>query len=572
MTILLAGIFKISIVIAMGLALAALLRRRSAAVRHWVLAMTIVCAAAVPLLEMVVPAWGIALPGEAPTAGAADTTASIAPASPAQGVLTRAELAPAQRRTGLSDLLVPAWTLGAGISLLVLVVGFARLMWLAARARPVEPGPWTALAETIGREYGLRRPVRLLESEHPSLLVTWGLVQPKVIIPHAARAWSDERIAIVLRHELAHISRGDWLVQIAGELVRSIYWFNPLLWIACTRLRLESEQACDDEVLSRGVDGENYATHLLELARTLKAETAPHVPAPAVARHSSLERRIRAMLDAKLTRTPATRSVRFLTAAALLALTTAISAAQTGPVKLTGSVFDSTGAPVPGVTVALVNSQTQARHEVKTDQTGYYEFVPLPADSYKLQAAYPGMSKFEETVKLSGSSARRDVTMALGSLQETVTVGRGGESARTLTADKVTIATKDGRRAEMRGDVVVFHPPVEGEKVVDEGGRVIIIDECKPSTTGGRIRPPRKLKDVRPVYPAHLREAGITGTVRLKAVIGTDGLVREVIIEKSAHPELDNSAVEAVRQWKFDGTLLNCSPVEVTMSVGINFQ
>ena len=164
-------------------------------------------------------------------------------------------------------------------------------------------------------------PVQLLESDHPSLLVTWGLFTPKVILPRSARSWTEERAAIVLRHELAHIRRGDWVIQIAGELLRTAYWFNPLVWIACARLRQESEQACDDEVLTSGVDGPDYATHLVELARLLKAESAPRVPAPAIARSSSLERRIRAMLDARLTRTPATRLGRFMTAGALLTFT-----------------------------------------------------------------------------------------------------------------------------------------------------------------------------------------------------------------------------------------------------------
>jgi hypothetical protein len=48
--------------------------------------------------------------------------------------------------------------------------------------------------------------------------------------------------------------------------------------------------------------------------------------------------------------------------------------------------------------------------------------------------------------------------------------------------------------------------------------------------------------------------------------------VREVTVDKSAHPELDTAAMEAVRQWKFDGTLLNCGLVEVSMGVSINFQ
>ena len=86
------------------------------------------------------------------------------------------------------------------------------------------------------------------------------------MLPADASDWPEDRIRIVLGHELAHVRRGDWLVQMAAELVRSVYWFNPLVWIACRRLRLESEQACDDAVLKMGVEGSAYATELVDLA------------------------------------------------------------------------------------------------------------------------------------------------------------------------------------------------------------------------------------------------------------------------------------------------------------------
>jgi protein TonB len=97
------------------------------------------------------------------------------------------------------------------------------------------------------------------------------------------------------------------------------------------------------------------------------------------------------------------------------------------------------------------------------------------------------------------------------------------------------------------------------------------LENCQPSTTGGRVRPPRKLKDVKPIYPANLRESSTAGKVGLRATIAVDGTVRDVQVVKSAHPELDAAAMEAVRQWLFDGTLLNCTPVEVTMNVSVDF-
>ncbi len=68
----------------------------------------------------------------------------------------------------------------------------------------------------------------LLESDHPSLLVTWGFREPKIILPAAAAAWSDDRIRIVLTHELAHIRRGDWVVQIVAELLRAVVLVQPV--------------------------------------------------------------------------------------------------------------------------------------------------------------------------------------------------------------------------------------------------------------------------------------------------------------------------------------------------------
>ena len=112
------------------------------------------------------------------------------------------------------------------------------------------------------------------------------------------------------RTKLAHIARRDWALQIAAETVRAVYWFNPLIWIACRRLRDESEQACDDTVLRRGIDAADYASHLLAVARQVLTADRGWASAPAVANASTLERRIAAMLNASRNREPLTRPAR----------------------------------------------------------------------------------------------------------------------------------------------------------------------------------------------------------------------------------------------------------------------
>ena len=111
-----------------------------------------------------------------------------------------------------------------------------------------------------------------------------------------------------------------------------MYWFNPLLWLAYRRLRHEGERACDDLVLSSGISGSEYAAHLLDVARESAQRRHPWSPAIAIAHHSMLERRVRAMLNARVNREPLTVFVRAATVAVIAAVTVSI-----GVVTLSGN-------------------------------------------------------------------------------------------------------------------------------------------------------------------------------------------------------------------------------------------
>jgi protein TonB len=84
------------------------------------------------------------------------------------------------------------------------------------------------------------------------------------------------------------------------------------------------------------------------------------------------------------------------------------------------------------------------------------------------------------------------------------------------------------------------------------------------------MRPPRKIVDVAPLYPAIARAARVAGIVILEAVIDARGQVESVRVLRSI-PTLDQAAVDAVRQWRFTPTLLNGEPVPIVMTVTVNF-
>jgi protein TonB len=91
-----------------------------------------------------------------------------------------------------------------------------------------------------------------------------------------------------------------------------------------------------------------------------------------------------------------------------------------------------------------------------------------------------------------------------------------------------------------------------------------------PVRVGGNVKPPTKIKDVRPIYPQEAMGAKVQGVVIIEATIDTQGFVSDAKVLRSI-PLLDQAALDAVRQWEFTPTLFNGQPVPVIMTVTVNF-
>jgi TonB family protein len=525
-----------SVVLAAGLLLSAWLAKRSAALRHRVLAASLLGAALVMPFSLALPEWTVTLPARAIDASPepspvlhveaqAPTPTATAPAPPVRDAISP---------------IVLVWLAGVLVAGGILVAGLVRVSRLAARASRVEDQRWLRMLDTVASRYGLTRAIALVRTESSDVLATWGILRPQVLLPRHADGWTLDRAHVVLCHELAHIRRRDWLVQMAAESLRAVLWFNPLAWVVCTRLRRESEQACDDEVLGLGVGGRDYAAHLLELARQCRRSGSTWAPALPMAHPSTLERRIAAMLNPRLDRhAPSRRAVATLGLGLLLVTMPAASLrARLGQAPLSGTIYDVTGGVLPGVEVTLVDAD-QLTSVVTTNASGRFEFPSVEAGTYVLEAAIPGFRKLRQQLEL--REARdwdRAVTLQVGEVSETVMV------------------------RETR----VTAPPTgySGQKQAPGVAR--------PVRVGGNVRAPRKEAHVRPVYPPAMREAGLTGVVPLEAIIGRDGTVSAVrVLSAQVHPDFAIAAVDAVRQWRFTPTLLNGAPVEVVMTVSVRF-
>jgi hypothetical protein len=146
---------------------------------------------------------------------------------------------------------------------------------------------------------GITRAVELVEHEAVPGPMTFGVTRPVIVLPLDARDWSAAELKRALLHELEHIQRGDWIMQITARVVAALYWFHPLVWTAWRRLGLEAERSCDDAVVI-SEERTDYAEQLVTLAQRMSA--TPVRPLLGMANRSDLSTRVTAVLDDRLRR------------------------------------------------------------------------------------------------------------------------------------------------------------------------------------------------------------------------------------------------------------------------------
>ena len=323
---------KVSLIFAGGLLLTALMRQAASAVRHLVLLAALVCGLTLPIVMSISPRWDVGVLPQSSTAKNHPQTNSILNASmpttpqPSAGKqLAQPGLPPAANTNAASGETVPASLLGdlapiapalvyvVGLIAVLgwLTIGRLRLRRIVREAWPLTSPEWRRVLDSVRIEAGVTREVGLFTSSFVSTPLTWGTRSPVILLPDDAIDWSEDHRRVVLRHEIAHVARGDSLTQLVAGFVCATYWFNPLSWLTERRLRAECERACDDRVVSLGTPAADYAAHLLEVARSARSFGAPGFLSVAMARPTQLEGRLLAVLNESRRRVAASRRERF---------------------------------------------------------------------------------------------------------------------------------------------------------------------------------------------------------------------------------------------------------------------
>jgi len=258
--------------------------RSSAQSRARVLALTMVCLAAMPLAMLLFPRMQVVVGSyrevEAPISDRVSSVA-MAPSTP--------------------DPATFPWGWVLAVTSVILV---AKVVFTLIRFRKLELGlspASTSLSDRVKSLTSKARIVFLCPKGEPPM--TWGMIKPKIAMPEESENWIEPQFRSVVLHEDAHIQRKDWAVSIGFRFVAAFYWFNPLVWALKALFEQDSERAADDCVLAQGVDSTEYAQRIVEVAKALRPQ-AGKLPTLAMARNARLKRRLGAILSSRTSRSP----------------------------------------------------------------------------------------------------------------------------------------------------------------------------------------------------------------------------------------------------------------------------
>ena len=143
--------------------------------------------------------------------------------------------------------LIWAWILGAGLKAICIVAGLMRSRVLRSTLQPCNVAPLLEMVRRLSEALGISQNVQLLVSPDTGIPVVMGWRKPAIVLPPSfLRDLSSEEMETVIAHELAHIRRRDYPMNVAQAGVEALFFYHPAMWWISRQIRREREHCCDD--------------------------------------------------------------------------------------------------------------------------------------------------------------------------------------------------------------------------------------------------------------------------------------------------------------------------------------
>ncbi len=485
---------KATLLLALAFAVVSAAGRRAAAVRHWIWTISFAGLGLLPLLMPLLPALEVvALPGRPVPSLAVSEMGPVLPAMDGLPRLVTVDPAAGPVRTGtastvpvatvpgvLAGIVIILWLAGALVMLARMLVSRLRAGHLVARASAADPTLWQTDGGLIVRR-----------SDAVTVPCTLGVFRPIVLVPGSSDAagWSETWRRAALAHERTHVERRDPIVQLMVELVRSLYWFHPLVWWAARRAAADREMATDDAVLRQGESASDYAGLLLHLA--LSAGRTPASMGLAMLVRNTLRARFTAILDPRTPRERLPAGRRWLAAFLVWgALVPAVAMASVGHSRATlpdtfevrlrevsretrsgfivGRIVEAgSGRGLPGADIDLLTETSVPMARTRAGRDGHYSLGPLPRQrSSSIYGIY---------VRAGAQAARQRVHVPPGArIELPIELAQKGVTVSGRVVDNTGAPVAGARVGFGRDHARELHPGLSAATETDSNGRYAI--------------------------------------------------------------------------------------------------
>ncbi|MGE5837406.1 MAG: TonB family protein [Acidobacteriota bacterium] len=442
---------------------------------------------------------------ESPLSAKHVVTPSARPAASATALTNDGQMTTTVRLGSASRLerqlptVVLIWSGGVILLTAHLLLGWMRVVRIRRRACGIATRQLTETVRRIAARLGVSRPVQLLDSALVDVPSVMGWLRPAIVLPFSALAGlAPAHLEAILAHELAHIRRADYLINVLQSVVEILLFYHPAVWWVSRRIRLEREHCCDDVAAALCGDRAVYARALASLE-----ELRVRMPALAMgAGGGDLLDRVRRLIDPAFTSGPRLSgglAMSVVLTVLLLALSSQMSGTpaasqpaaaagfvqtQTVPepvvtttsqpqqpttvittapadkpgasrravtttrtvrpavtttveqgARLSGVVTDPSGGVIPGARVIVTVPSVTTPQQTTTDANGQFTIVNLPSCDCQVSVSIPGFKTSSAAIQLKENQTfDLRVRLQIGSIAEMVTVRAVTQNAEQTAA------------------------------------------------------------------------------------------------------------------------------------------
>jgi TonB family protein len=430
----------------------------------------------------------------------------------------------------------------------------------------------TSLEEVVSGEFNINRKVKLAFHDHPLVPFTFGWKQPVIVLPKILQH-EPEKLEMALQHELIHINRGDYLLQLALSMIESVFWFHPLIRYGNQEIDTYREISCDQEVLSRSdFSIKSYANLLYELVPL--GNGAGRLSVSMAVKNSTLKKRIKTMKYHKLHKVSFRQSIAFLVLM-IVGITLPIACSDLrGPEMVSNEQLEDTQIIIRDAALAVNGVPLENKNFEDISASGLGAVVVLAGQYGVFKVAPRQFDGAIQTGKIEGNTLSFKINELTVELNSSTEILKGISSSPLWVSHNSEIAGS----TKMYPPILIAHeninasfpptppsPPVVGEQ--EDLGDYFVVVEKMPKLIGGMAAIQSKVE-----YPELARRAGIEGRVTVQFIVNENGDVENAKVVRGIGGGADEEALRVVKDAKFEPGMQRGQAVRVQYALSINFR